>query len=207
MKKEITKKAKDLDLEEIANYLIVSFPFDEELCSYQGYWNEALYLKEYPLVKRNVWTGIINLKTHKVLDWKKEYASLFFQAKVRDSGTYFLLDKEKNYLCKLHGYVPNKLIPESDDCGDYIRLRINYDGVIENWPNDISLSEFIEDAVIVDKIDEHIKESSILDTSVSFTYSQLMNLLMKLPHHLQMEIGKALIENTSDGVFDDLDKE
>ena len=207
MKKEITKIANDLDISETAHYLIISFPFDEELCSYRDCWNEVLYMTKYPLVSKNVWTGIINLRTHKVLNWKEEYGNLFFQAKVCDNGTYILLDSERNYLCKLQGYVPNKLIPESDDCGDYIRLRINYEGTIENWPDNLSFTEFIEDALIVDKIDEHIKENSILNTSVSLTYSQLLNLLLKLPRHLQMEIGKALIENASDGVFDDLGEE
>ena len=46
------------------------------------------------------------------------------QAKVCDSGTYFLLDKDKKAICKIAGYVPNGLIPDSDDCGDYIRLGL-----------------------------------------------------------------------------------
>ena len=110
MKKEITKIANDLDISETAHYLIISFPFDEELCSYRDCWNEVLYMTKYPLVSKNVWIGIINLRTHKVLNWKEEYGNLFFQAKVCDSGTYILLDSERNYLCKLQGYVPNKLI-------------------------------------------------------------------------------------------------
>lgn len=38
---------------------------------------------------------MINLKTHKLLNSKPEYGSLYLQAKVCDSGTYFLLDKDK----------------------------------------------------------------------------------------------------------------
>ena len=37
------------------------------------------------------------------------------------------------------------------------------------------------------------------DTKVEFTYSQLMTKLLRLPKYLQMEIGKALIANASEG--------
>lgn len=33
---------------------------------------------------------MINLKTHKLLNWKLEYGDLYLQAKICDSGTYFL---------------------------------------------------------------------------------------------------------------------
>ena len=96
----------------------------------------------YDLVSKGMWSAVINLKTHKLLNWKPEYGSLYFQAKVCDSGTYFLLDKDKQVICKIAGYVPNGLIPEADDCGDYIRLRINHDGLIENWLEKADFSEF-----------------------------------------------------------------
>lgn len=44
---------------------------------------------------------MINLKTHKLLNSKPEYGSLYLQAKVCDSGTYFLLDKDKRQYVKL----------------------------------------------------------------------------------------------------------
>jgi len=37
-------------------------------------------------------------------------------------------------------------VVKADDCGDYIRLRINYDGTIENWPEEPDFSDFIEGA-------------------------------------------------------------
>ncbi len=48
---------------------------------------------------------MINLKTHKLLNSKPEYGSLYLQAKVCDSGTYFLLDKDKKAICKITDYV------------------------------------------------------------------------------------------------------
>ncbi|UVP95670.1 hypothetical protein NXW06_08530 [Bacteroides fragilis] len=141
------------------------------------------------------------------MNWKPEYGDLYLQAKVCDSGTYFLLDKDKKVICKIADYVPNGLIPEADDCGDYIRLRINNDGTIENWLEEPSFSEFLEDADTVEKIDTSIEEEPILDAKVEFTYSQLMAKLLSLPKFLQMEIGKALIANASEGFDEEEDDE
>ena len=84
-------------------------------------------------------------------------------------------------------------------CGDYIRLRINSDGTIENWPENPDYSDFIEGSESVERIDTSIVEESILDTKVEFTYSQLMTKLLQLPKFLQLEIGKALVANASEG--------
>ena len=126
------------------------------------------------------------MKTHKLLNSKPEYGSLYLQAKVCDSGTYFLLDKDKKTICKIADYVPNSLIPEVDGCGDYIRLRINEDDMI-NWFEEPDFFDFMEDS-----------EKSILYTKVEFTYNQLMAKLFRLPKFIQMEIGKALIANASE---------
>ena len=111
---------------------MIYFPYNEEMCSYTDTWMGELYENEYPLVSKGVWSGIIDLKTHKLLNSKPEYGSLYLQAKVCDSGTYFLLDKDKKTICKIADYVPNGLIPEVDGCGDYIRLRINEDDMIKS---------------------------------------------------------------------------
>ena len=110
--------------------------------------------------------------------------------------------KEKKAICKIAGYVPNGLIPDQDDCRDYIRLKINSDGTIENWPENPDYSDFVEGSEIVERIDTSIVEEPILDTKVEFTYSQLMAKLLQLPKFLQLEIGKALVANASEG-FDE----
>ena len=161
-------------------------------------WMGELYENKYPLVTKGMWSRIINLKTHQLLNWKLEYVTLYLQAKICDSGTYFLLDKDKKVICKIAGYVPNGLVPDSDDCGDYIRLRINRDGTIKNWPEYPDYSDFIEDSESVERIDTSIAKEPILDTKVEFTYSQLMAKLLQLPKFLQLEIGKALVANASE---------
>lgn len=198
MAKQILIGIEEQNLNEVAHYLMIYFPYNEEMCSYTDTWIDELYENEYPLVSKGIWSGIINLKTHKLLNWKPEYGSLYLQAKVCDSGTYFLLDKDKKTICKIADYVPNGLIPEVDDCGDYIRLRINEDGTIENWFEEPDFSDFMEDSEVVEKIDTSVEEEPILDTKVEFTYSQLMAKLFRLPKFIQMEIGKALIANASE---------
>mgnify|MGYP000221803094 FL=1 len=197
MAKQILIGIEEQNLNEVAHYLMIYFPYNEEMCSYTDTWMDELYENEYPLVSKGIWSGIINLKTHKLLNWKPEYGSLYLQAKVCDSGTYFLLDKDKKTICKIADYVPNGLIPEVDGCGDYIRLRINEDDMI-NWFEEPDFSDFMEDSEVVEKIDVHIKEESILYTKVEFTYNQLMAKLFRLPKFIQMEIGKALIANASE---------
>lgn len=197
MAKQILIGIEEQNLNEVAHYLMIYFPYNEEMCSYTDTWMDELYENEYPLVSKGIWSGIINLKTHKLLNWKPEYGSLYLQAKVCDSGTYFLLDKDKKTICKIADYVPNGLIPEVDGCGDYIRLRINEDDMI-NWFEEPDFSDFMEDSEVVEKIDTSVEEEPILDTKVEFTYSQLMAKLFRLPKFIQMEIGKALIANASE---------
>ena len=198
MAKQILIGIEEQNLNEVAHYLMIYFPYNEEMCIYTDTWMDELYENEYPLVSKGIWSGIINLKTHKLLNWKLEYGSLYLQAKVCDSGTYFLLDKDKKTICKIADYVPNGLIPEVDDCGDYIRLRINEDDTVENWFEEPDFSDFMEDSEVVEKIDTSVEEEPILDTKVEFTYSQLMAKLFRLPKFIQMEIGKALIANASE---------
>lgn len=144
MAKQILIDTKGKNLSKVAHYLMIYFPYNEEMCSYTDAWMGKLYENKYPLVAKGMWSGIINLKTHKRLNWKPEYRDLYLQAKICDSGTYFLFDKDKKAICKIADYVPNGLIPDSDDCAVYIRLRINSDGTIENWPENPDYSDFIE---------------------------------------------------------------
>ncbi len=202
MEKQVLFGINKQNLKDDAHYLMVYFPYDEEMCSYTDSWVGELDGNKYPLVSKGMWSGIINLKTHTLLNWKSEYGNLYLQAKVRDSGTYFLLDKDKRVICKLYDYVPNGVIPDADDCGDYIRLKISHNGVIDNWPKSSDFSDFIEEAGVVERIDTSIHEEPILDFNVELTYSQLMAKLLRLPKYLQMEIGQTLIDNAAEG-FDE----
>lgn len=89
----------------------------------------------------------IDIKDGRLIEWDKSNGHLRMQAKVRDGGTYTLLDTEKKPIWQISGYVPNRLIPsfEEGDYGDYIELIINADGTISNWKKEIDLSVFVKE--------------------------------------------------------------
>jgi len=88
---------------------------------------------------------VVNLKDHTIVDWEQKHGhtpgNLFY--KIRDEGTYTLLDENDKEIKQLEGYVPNALIPEPNGYGDYIELKVNADGVITNWSKDDSFHEFL----------------------------------------------------------------
>ena len=47
------------------------------MCSYTDAWMDELYENKYPLVTKGMWSGIVDLKTHKLLNWKPEYGDLY----------------------------------------------------------------------------------------------------------------------------------
>ena len=93
MSKQILIDIKGKNLSEVAHYLVIYFPYNEKMCSYTDAWMGELYENKYPLVSKGMWSGIVDLKTHKLLNWKPEYGDLYLQAKTCDSETYILLDK------------------------------------------------------------------------------------------------------------------
>ena len=89
---------------------------------------------------------VVDLKEGKALNWNEENGYLRMWAKVRDSGTYTLLDADKKPISQICGYVPNKLIPPYEKgYGDYIEIAINADGTIVDWRPNPDLSEFEQD--------------------------------------------------------------
>ena len=79
MAKQILIGIKGQNLNEVAHYLMIYFPYNEEMCSYTDVWMGELYENKYPLVSKGskgMWSGIVDLKTHKLLNWKPEYGNL-----------------------------------------------------------------------------------------------------------------------------------
>ena len=64
MAKQILIDTKGKSLSEVAHYLMIYFPYNEEMCSYTDAWMGELYENKYPLVAKGMLSGIINLKTH-----------------------------------------------------------------------------------------------------------------------------------------------
>jgi hypothetical protein len=87
------------------------------------------------------WSVDIDIATGIIQDWTKgESRNLF--AKVVDSGSYYLLDKDNNVIAAIEeDYVPNKCIPPDDGYNDYIVLHIDENGKITNWYKKPNFSE------------------------------------------------------------------
>ena len=90
----------------------------------------------------------VNIADTKVCDWN--YNSLFrLRAKICDSGTYVLLDKDMNPILQIAGYVPDEVIPPQEHSwGDYVEFNISSDGKIMNWPKEPDLQVFAEQGTL-----------------------------------------------------------
>lgn len=62
MAKQILVGIEEQNLNEVAHYLVIYFPYNEEMCSYTDDWLGELYENKYPLVSKGMWSGIIDLK-------------------------------------------------------------------------------------------------------------------------------------------------
>lgn len=135
-----------------AKYFQISLPYDKEdhLITFDdGMMTELECDDDFAPPTLNPETQlleyVIDLTNHKVLNWNYKEGYLRMWAKVRDGGTYTLLDKDKNPIWQIDGNVPNKLIPPFEKgWGDYIELAIEADGTIREWPATPDFSEFVK---------------------------------------------------------------
>lgn len=86
-----------------------------------------------PLRNGQNWCPVIRMADGVILDWPQgTTADIHF--KVCDAGAYYLLDDERRRMARLaNDYVPDCLSPTEEAFGDYIILKIDADGQIENW--------------------------------------------------------------------------
>lgn len=87
----------------------------------------------------------IDLKTHKILGWHSIDDNKDIYVKARDEGKYSLLDENQKEIYRIEGYVPNRFLPEKDDFGDYLTLKIDENGKVLNWYRKPDFNEFIKD--------------------------------------------------------------
>ena len=71
MAKQILIDTKGKSLSEVAHYLMI-YPYNEEMCSYTDAWMGELCENKYPLVSKGLWSGIVDLKTHKLFPTHKK---------------------------------------------------------------------------------------------------------------------------------------
>lgn len=140
-------------LEQETRFLHISIPYDKDdkygLISFDDGWMTELECDEdFVPPMLNVETQrlevTVDLKERKVVDWDYD-AYIRMWAKVRDSGTYTLLDSDMKPLWQINGYVPNAMIPPyGDGFGDYLELAIENGGLLPHWQTIPDFSDFIK---------------------------------------------------------------
>lgn len=99
---------------------------------------------DYPHRDGETWDVTIDIATGQIRDWpKRDVAPLDLYMKVCDSGSYYLLDGDKQIASIEGDYVP-RAIPGK--WGDYVDFKIDANGRITNWKFDTSkLDQFFGD--------------------------------------------------------------
>jgi len=95
-----------------------------------------------PCIVDGRWCPEIDIETGIILNWNKGVcADIHF--KVCDDGNYYLKDSEGETVLKIESdYVPKMLDLYDDSYGDYIILKVDENGIIEDWNNEPSLKGF-----------------------------------------------------------------
>lgn len=78
------------------------------------------------------WMPLINVDNGKIINWNKSVnANIHY--KVCDDGEYTLLDNDQKVIIKVNGYVPSILAPSENNFGDYIIMKVDKNGYIQDW--------------------------------------------------------------------------
>jgi len=94
------------------------------------------------VIDEDDWLPVIDIETGKIINWDLgKTADIHY--KVCDDGDYYLLDENDEKVIHLEGYVPATLCPEESGYGDYIIMKVDAEGFINNWK--FNLSDFTEE--------------------------------------------------------------
>ena len=92
-----------------------------------------------PCRHNNMWCPKIDLKTGFILNWEKgKTADIHY--KVCDAGRYKLTNDIGRLCAEIEGYVPDIMSPGEEGCGDYVIMKVDKNGQIDNWK--VVLDEF-----------------------------------------------------------------
>jgi hypothetical protein len=119
------------------------------VCASVRYWEDAILngsedeKGDMPCRSGEMWIPIIDIDTGVILNWDiGNTADIHF--KVCDAGKYTVADELGNTLITKDGYVPDILSPGGSGYGDYIIMKIDKSGKIENWRKHL-IENFFDD--------------------------------------------------------------
>ena len=90
-----------------------------------------------PLRHGDTWDITVDLTTGKIANWP-EGVTADTHYKVCDAGVYRALREDRTVVAEKADYVPSMLSPGGDGYGDYVIMKIDGSGQIENWSADLS---------------------------------------------------------------------
>jgi hypothetical protein len=78
------------------------------------------------------WCPIIDVETGVITNWEQgKKADIHY--KICDDGNYYLLSESDEIIAEKDGYVPDCLAIDDSGYGDYIILKVDENGLINNW--------------------------------------------------------------------------
>ncbi len=85
-----------------------------------------------PCRSNDNWCPIIDVETGIVVNWEQgKIADIHY--KICDNGDYYLLDQNYQEVLHKEGYVPECLAINDNGYGDYIIMKVDENGLINNW--------------------------------------------------------------------------
>jgi len=102
---------------------------------------------DFPLLERvdedsYEWCVDVDIETGIIKNWPQGQ-NRKMNVKVSDTGSYYLLDENKDIIASIKGgYVPKKIIPPKNGYDKYIDIQIDESGKIANWYKKPDFSEF-----------------------------------------------------------------
>jgi len=88
------------------------------------------------------WEPIIEIEKGIILNWPLG-TTADIHYKICDDGVYTLKDIDGNIVAEIKGYVPGIMCPSESGFGDYIIMKIDATGKIEDW--EILLADFLNE--------------------------------------------------------------
>lgn len=112
------------------------------------YWEDASVNGEedeegdlIPCRDGDYWCPVINIDTGFIKNWPIGVTA-DIHYKVCDDGNYTIVDKDYITIAEKDGYVPDTMCPEDEGYGDYIIMKVDGNGQIENWK--FNINDFLE---------------------------------------------------------------
>lgn len=88
-----------------------------------------------PCREDDYWCPLIDIDSGQILNWKQGVTA-DIHYKVCDDGVYTVLDENKEIILEKDGYVIDSLAIEDTGHGDYIIIKVDENGFINNWKFD-----------------------------------------------------------------------